>query len=40
MAIFSFTDANNANVWPLLKAGLFAQKAAVPTVSWKPAAPH
>jgi uncharacterized lipoprotein YddW (UPF0748 family) len=40
MAIFSFTDANNANVWPLLKAGLFAQKAAVPTMSWKPAAPH
>ena len=35
MAIFSFRDADNARVWPLLKAGPFALPAAVPAMPWK-----
>ncbi|MEO5590636.1 MAG: family 10 glycosylhydrolase [Gemmatimonadaceae bacterium] len=35
MAIFSFTDADNARVWPLLESGVFAGKATIPTMSWK-----
>jgi len=35
MAIFSFTDADNARVWPLLSAGVFATRAPVPDMPWK-----
>ncbi|HVF41067.1 MAG TPA: family 10 glycosylhydrolase [Gemmatimonadaceae bacterium] len=35
IAIFSFTDAENARVWPLLSADLFAQPAAIPEMPWK-----
>jgi uncharacterized lipoprotein YddW (UPF0748 family) len=35
MAIFSFTDANNSNVWPLLESGVFANRAIVPEMPWK-----
>ena len=35
MAIFSFTDADNSRVWPLLERGVFAQRAAVPDMPWK-----
>jgi hypothetical protein len=40
IAIFSFTDANNANVWPLLARGVFAEKARVPTMPWKQREQH
>ena len=40
MAIFSFTDANNARVWPLLEAGVFSQRAEVPTMPWKQVGTH
>ena len=35
MAIFSFTDADNSRVWPLLQSGVFAERAAVPEMPWK-----
>ena len=35
MAIFSFTDADNSRVWPLLERGVFAEKADVPVMPWK-----
>jgi uncharacterized lipoprotein YddW (UPF0748 family) len=35
IALFSFTDANNARVWTLLARDLFAEKAAVPPMPWK-----
>jgi uncharacterized lipoprotein YddW (UPF0748 family) len=40
MAIFSFTDADNSRVWPLLQAGVFARPAAVPLMPWKQAGTH
>jgi uncharacterized lipoprotein YddW (UPF0748 family) len=35
MAVFSFSAADRAGVWPLLSAGVFAQQAAVPPMPWK-----
>jgi uncharacterized lipoprotein YddW (UPF0748 family) len=35
MAIFSFTDADNLRVWPLLEKGVFADRAVVPEMPWK-----
>ena len=35
MAVFSFTDADNSRVWPLLEAGVFAERALVPEMPWK-----
>ena len=35
MAIFSFTDADNSRVWPLLKSGVFAERASIPEMPWK-----
>ena len=35
MAIFSFTDADNSRVWPLLQTGVFADRVAVPEMPWK-----
>lgn len=35
MAIFSFTDADNSRVWPLLRSGVFADRAVVPEMPWK-----
>ena len=35
MALFSFTDADNARVWPLLSAGVFSEPAVVPSMPWK-----
>lgn len=35
MAIFSFTDADNSRVWPLLQSGVFASRAVVPEMPWK-----
>jgi uncharacterized lipoprotein YddW (UPF0748 family) len=35
MAIFSFTDADNSRVWPLLEKGVFAERAEVPVMPWK-----
>jgi uncharacterized lipoprotein YddW (UPF0748 family) len=40
MAIFSFTDADNSRVWPLLEAGVFSQRAEVPTMPWKQVGTH
>jgi uncharacterized lipoprotein YddW (UPF0748 family) len=40
MAIFSFTDANNSRVWPLLEAGVFSQRAEVPAMPWKQVGTH
>jgi uncharacterized lipoprotein YddW (UPF0748 family) len=40
MAIFSFTDADNARVWPLLESGVFAQRASVPAMPWKQSVTH
>jgi uncharacterized lipoprotein YddW (UPF0748 family) len=40
MAIFSFTDADNSNVWPLLSSGVFAREATVPEMPWKQAGTH
>jgi len=40
MAVFSFTDADNARVWPLLRAELFAERAAVPGMPWKQQGSH
>lgn len=40
MAIFSFTDADNARVWPLLASGVFARRATVPAMPWKAQASH
>jgi uncharacterized lipoprotein YddW (UPF0748 family) len=35
MAVFSFSAADRAGVWPLLTAGVFAEQAAVPPMPWK-----
>lgn len=35
VAVFSFRAANDARVWPLLAAGVFAQRAGVPPMPWK-----
>jgi uncharacterized lipoprotein YddW (UPF0748 family) len=35
MAIFSFTDADNSRVWPLLQSGVFADRVVVPEMPWK-----
>ena len=35
MAIFSFTDADNSRVWPLLEKGVFAERVEVPVMPWK-----
>jgi hypothetical protein len=40
MAIFSFTDADNSRVWPLLEAGVFARRANVPVMPWKQPGTH
>jgi hypothetical protein len=40
MAIFSYTDADNSNVWPLLERGVFAEAAEVPAMPWKTAGTH
>ena len=40
IAIFSFTDADNARVWPLLQAGVFANAASVPAMPWKQTGTH
>lgn len=40
MAIFSFTDADNSRVWPLLSSGVFAQVATVPEMPWKQRGTH
>jgi len=40
MALFSFTDADNARVWPLLTADVFAERAAVPGMPWKAQGSH
>ncbi len=40
VAIFSFTDADNARVWPLLEAGVFAEAASVPVMPWKQIGTH
>jgi uncharacterized lipoprotein YddW (UPF0748 family) len=40
MAIFSYTDADNSRVWPLLEAGVFARPATVPTMPWKQTGTH
>ena len=35
MAVFSFSAADSAGVWPLLAAGVFADRAAIPPMAWK-----
>jgi uncharacterized lipoprotein YddW (UPF0748 family) len=40
MAIFSFTDADNSRVWPLLESGVFARPATVPQMPWKQTGTH
>jgi uncharacterized lipoprotein YddW (UPF0748 family) len=35
MAVFSFSAADRAGVWPLLTVGVFAEQAAVPPMPWK-----
>lgn len=35
IALFSFGEADNAGIWPVLAAGVFAQRAAVPSMPWK-----
>ena len=35
IAIFSFTDADNARIWNPLAADLFAKRASVPEMPWK-----
>ena len=39
-AIFSFTDAENSRVFPLLEAGVFADRASVPGMPWKTQGTH
>jgi uncharacterized lipoprotein YddW (UPF0748 family) len=40
MAVFSYTDANNSRVWPLLIAGVFSEPARVPVMPWKTIGTH
>lgn len=40
MAIFSFTAADKARVWPLLAAGVFAERADIPAMPWKQLGTH
>ena len=35
IAIFSFTDVDNARIWNPLAADLFAERASVPEMPWK-----
>lgn len=35
MAVFSFTDADNSRIWPLLKASVFSERTTVPAMPWK-----
>lgn len=35
VALFSFGEADRSGVWPLLAAGVFAQRAIVPPMPWK-----
>ncbi|MDQ3242550.1 MAG: family 10 glycosylhydrolase [Gemmatimonadota bacterium] len=35
VAVFSFTDADNSRIWPLLSRDLFAEPAAIPLMPWK-----
>jgi len=39
-AIFSFTDAENSRVFPLLEAGVFADRATIPEMPWKTQGTH
>lgn len=39
IAIFSFTDADNSRIWPLLRAGPFSERATVPVMPWKAVKP-
>jgi uncharacterized lipoprotein YddW (UPF0748 family) len=40
IAVFSFTDANDAGIWAPLAAGLFADRAPVPVMPWKQNGTH
>jgi len=40
VAVFSFTDADNARIWSPLAADLFAETARVPEMPWKQSATH
>jgi uncharacterized lipoprotein YddW (UPF0748 family) len=40
IAVFSFTDANDAGIWGPLAAGLFADRAPVPVMPWKQNGTH
>ncbi|MEO5903323.1 MAG: family 10 glycosylhydrolase [Gemmatimonadaceae bacterium] len=40
VAVFSFTDADNARIWNPLAAGLFADRAMVPEMPWKQKGTH
>ena len=40
MAVFSFTDADNAGIWNPLLADLFADRASVPAMPWKRSGTH
>ncbi|MEO7367584.1 MAG: family 10 glycosylhydrolase [Gemmatimonadaceae bacterium] len=40
IAVFSFTDADNARIWNPLASGLFSDKARVPEMPWKQTGTH
>ncbi|MEO8193578.1 MAG: family 10 glycosylhydrolase [Gemmatimonadales bacterium] len=40
LAIFSFTDADNSHVWPLLTSGVFAEAVPIPAMPWKQMGTH
>ncbi|MGH9421112.1 MAG: hypothetical protein ACRD3J_14140, partial [Thermoanaerobaculia bacterium] len=40
IAVFSFTDANDAGIWAPLAADLFADRAPVPAMPWKQSGTH
>jgi uncharacterized lipoprotein YddW (UPF0748 family) len=40
IAVFSFTDANDAGIWAPLAADLFSDRAAVPDMPWKQTGTH
>jgi len=40
MAVFSFTDADNSRIWPLLKASVFSERTTVPAMAWKETGAH
>ena len=35
IAVFSFTDADNSRIWPLLLASVFSERSSVPAMPWK-----